>query len=270
MSAEQISPASASKAEPIDDATNNSDSDEGPEFHLEKWFDVVQSLRTTTSDAFAASPAFDASSPSSFQTYWRHVFIRLRNVVSADDKIPHFLTEPPVEKFTITLFDTLDALGCPCCHPSVEPNIVLENKGGVTKVDLLQGVIDTLYGEALPRVYMEPCPPAEEREGYEGEMESESDDEDDDDFGDEEDAEYQDKAGVVVYMSSWMSSGGGTDGETRCYGDEPNIFLYCCSPNVYVKKMEREEKKEEQALARRMEREEEKKAQTLARKSSKL
>ncbi|CAG9950534.1 unnamed protein product, partial [Clonostachys rosea f. rosea IK726] len=37
-----------------------------------------------------------------------------------------------------------------------EANVTLDNPTGVTKADLMDGVIEQLYGAKLPRVYTEP------------------------------------------------------------------------------------------------------------------
>ncbi|KAF4985050.1 hypothetical protein FDECE_16863, partial [Fusarium decemcellulare] len=87
-------------------------------------------------------------------TYWRNVFNRLRNSVSADPSIPRHLTDRAVLKFTITLFDQEPAIGSTLSHSYSEP-IVLKNNDGVQKEDLVNGLIDNLYGDTLPKVFIE-------------------------------------------------------------------------------------------------------------------
>lgn len=202
---------------------------------IEKWYDVIEAITKTTQEAFAASPAFDATNPSAFQTYWRGVFTRLRDSISADSSIPHYLTEPPVDWFTITLFDAAHALNCPCCHPDVEPGIMLDNDDGVTKEDLIDGFIDYMYGDALPRVYIEPY--SVFREGVVTE------------YGGLKmvpgggGGEYSEEAGLLVYSFSWMSGRTNEDGEKEAYCSDPNVVLYCCRQDEYGDRVrDREEK----------------------------
>lgn len=192
---------------------------------IEKWEDVVNAITKTTEEAFAASPPFDATNPSAFQTYWRGVFTRLRESISADSNTPRYLTEPPVDQFRITLFDAEHALNCPCCHPDVEPNIVLENDDGVTKEDLLDGFIDYMYSDTLPRVYIEPCSVfhkgvVTESDGFRMVPGGGG-------------CEYSEEAGAVVYTFSWMSGGTNDDGEKEAYPSDPKIVMYCCRKDEY-------------------------------------
>lgn len=206
----------------IDEGAQSS-SDE--ETVIEKWYAVTDAITKTTKDAFAASPPFDAADPSAFQTYWRGVFTRLRESVSADSSIPQYLTEPPVDQFSITLFNAEHALNCPCCHPDVDPNIVLENDDGVTKEDLIDGFIDYMYGDTLPRVYIEPY------SVYHKDIVTES--------GGMRmvpgggGGEYNEGAGAVVYSFSWMSGGTDEDGETVAYPSDPKVTMYCCRQDEY-------------------------------------
>lgn len=192
---------------------------------VEQWEDVVNAITKKSKEVFAAGPPFDATSPSAFQTYWRGVFTRLRESVSADPSIPRYLTEPPVNRFSITLFDAEHALNCPCCHPDVEPNILLENDGGVTKEDLLDGFTGYMYGDALPRVYIEPCSVfhkgvVTESDGFRLVPGGGG-------------GEYSEEAGAVVYTISWMSGGTNEDGDKDAYSSEPNIVMYCCRQDEY-------------------------------------
>ena len=221
----------ADQPSPVD----GGDSDFEDTIIIEKWHDVITAIEETTEASFAASPPFDSSNPSAIQTYWNGVYRRLRDTLSADPNIPKYLTSPPVTKFTATLFNLEHRGRCACCHPAVEPNIVLENEGGVTTEDLLDAFVSCLYGEELPHVYVEPYPlsPAgdgsvkEEKDGlYEG----------DNRRGDDNGAV---SGGVLVYTASWMSCGD-VDGEAQAYSDEPNILLYCCQPGDYLKMIGKE------------------------------
>lgn len=207
------------------DEPSEAESDDEPV--IEKWHGVTNAIRNTTKSAFAASPPFDPSSPSTFQTYWRTVFNRLRQDIAANPDIPRHLTSPPVTKFTVSVFDNIHGLCCPCGHPDVEPNITLKNKDGVTKEELMDGFVNYMYGEALPGVYIEPAPPlpkdyeptSEDSEGY-------------DDCADEVEGP------ALVYSAAWMSSVFREDGERVAYASEPNIVLYCCRPEEFAEKRE--------------------------------
>ncbi|SPO01707.1 uncharacterized protein DNG_04380 [Cephalotrichum gorgonifer] len=215
------------------------------EMIVEKWHEVVKAIQETTKEYSAASPSFDPSSPSDFQTYWRTVFSLLRQSVSADPGIPRHLTAPPVSKFTITLFDAIHGLNCPCCHPDVEPNIVLDNSDGVTKEDLMDGFVNYMYSAVLPRVYIEPMPLPDDEDG-ETEATVENQGEDTEAPADDEDdaVEFRDNAGTLVYSASWMSGCGVKGDETEAYSSEPNIVFYCCLQAEYPKKREIEEARE--------------------------
>jgi hypothetical protein len=213
-----------------EESVDNQSSGDKEEPIVQKWHDAVDAIQKTTREAFSASPAFDPSSPSTFQTYWHDIFARLRDSMLADPQIPQYLTSPPVPKFTITLFDVIHGLNCPCCHPDVGPNIVLENEEGVTKGDLINGFIQCMYGDALPRVYIEPEPLCEEEADASTGEEVEI-----------PDGTYRDDAGMLVYSASWMSACGGQEGEAIAYSDEPNIVLYCCPQDEYEKRKKNDE-----------------------------
>ncbi|CAI6100565.1 unnamed protein product [Clonostachys chloroleuca] len=194
----------------------------------EKWQQVIKAIENTTKESLGASPPFDVSSPAVFQTYWRDVFRRLQRSVVTDNAIPEFLTDPPVKKFSITFMDVIHGLGCACCHPDeIEANVTLENATGVTKADLMYGVIEQLYGEKLPRVYTEP--------GYLFDVrDREPSDTDSDDEGYSlDDISFTDDSGVVVYETSWISAGGQRDGNNLAYSEEPQIYFYCCKAEKY-------------------------------------
>ncbi|KAL6850708.1 hypothetical protein ACO1O0_007833 [Amphichorda felina] len=178
---------------------------------IEKWDRVVGAIDNATRDAFPASPPFDPSNPSTFQTYWHNVFSHVQDAVASDTSIPEFLTEPPVRRFTVSFFDGKHGLGCPCCLPEVDYGIDLQNDGGVTKNDLMRAFIEHVYGEETPQIYAQ------------------------------EDGEPIDCGGVLVYTADWMSSGRNDDGGKIAYGSmfEPEdqiacIFMYCCAPERYA------------------------------------
>ena len=216
----------ADRQSPVD----GGDSDFEDTIIIEKWHEVITAIEETTEASFAASPPFDSSNPSAFQTYWNGVYTRLRDTLSADPKVPKYLTSPPVTKFTATLFNLEHRGRCACCHPAVEPNIVLENQSGVTKEALLDAFVSCLYGEELPRVYVEPYPLSPAGDG------SVEEDTDGLDKGDDDRAV---SGGVLVYTASWMSCSD-VDGEARAYSEEPNILLYCCQPGDYLKMIGKE------------------------------
>ncbi|RSL57366.1 hypothetical protein CEP54_008298 [Fusarium duplospermum] len=217
--------------------------DSDPEDIIEKWQPLVDAIAAATKEAFPASPAFDPSSPSTFQTYWRGVFTNLRDSVVKDEKISHYITKPPVNTCNITLFDNRHILGCPCCQSPSEPAIELKNENGVTKEDFMNAVIDILYGETLPKVFVEACPMGEEEDN---ETDDDDDDEVESDDGSEDDASemmgFENDSGVLMYSYGWMSRGDNDEGERIMYGYEPNVILYCCRPDEFERKAKKEEK----------------------------
>ncbi|KAI8675370.1 hypothetical protein NCS57_00438100 [Fusarium keratoplasticum] len=244
MATEDVNKANVLEEAQIDETKDvqdsEEDSDPGPIF--EKWRPMIDAIADGTKEAFPASPSFDPSSPSTFQTFWRGVFTSLKDSVLKNQEIPHYLTEPPVSTCSVTLFDNRHALGCPCCQSPSEPAIELENENGVTKEDFMNAIVNTMYGEALPKVFIESEPMYQE--------DDETDDADDDDVesedGSEDDApetaSFKNDSGVLVYTYGWMSAGGKNEGGTVMYGDEPDIILYCCPPDEFEKRTKKDEK----------------------------
>lgn len=216
-----------------DEVDSHSDPEE--EIVIEKWHEVVETITKTTKDAYAVAPRFDPSSPSTFETHWHAVFSQARDSVSADPKIPRHLTTPPATKFTVTLFDAMHGLCCPCGHPPVEPNIVLENKDGVTKDDFMRTFVEYMYGGAFPRVYREPDPVCSKEYGETEAAAAEPAEDPEEGFRDDE--------GVLVYSAGWMSAGD-SGLEKVAYGDEPNIVLYCCGHDEFAKRREQADRQE--------------------------
>ncbi|KAK4238046.1 hypothetical protein C8A03DRAFT_15449 [Achaetomium macrosporum] len=196
---------------------SNDDNPTATEKLLEKWDPTIEAIRTATRAAFPSSPQGPpGTTREEFRSYWHGIFTQLLSTVGADASIPYYLTSPPVKKFEIKVFDKTHALGCPCCLPEVDADIVLENEDGVSKLDLVQGVRDHLYGEygVVPLVNTE--------EDEEGVMEMET---------------------ALVYSANWMSapSWEGEEGERVCYYREvPEVFLYCCSAGGFKEMMEKE------------------------------
>ncbi|KAJ3529191.1 hypothetical protein NM208_g9873 [Fusarium decemcellulare] len=183
---------------------------------VETWDKVTKAIQDATEEAFAASPPFDPSLPSTFQTYWRNVFNRLRNSVSADPSIPRHLTDRAVLKFTITLFDQEPAIGSTLSHSYSEP-IVLKNNDGVQKEDLVNGLIDKLYGDTLPKVFIEQDLWGDRDEAIVGKC-----------ADDKEPRYFKDETGVVIYKSLWKSVRENADGNRIAYlheDDMPNVVF---------------------------------------------
>lgn len=190
---------------------------------LETWDEVLTAIQKATHDAFHASPSFDVSSPSTFQTYWRDIFTQLQSIVESDPGIPEYLTSPPVKHFVLTLFDEPHGSGCPCGLPYVVPSILLENESGVTKNDLLREFTDYMYGEELPEIF------------------TTSDDLD----------TSTDDSGVLMFTMEWISSVSKVDGKKVAHMDEfddeikaPNVFIFCCGLEAYARKMKTKENRE--------------------------
>jgi len=184
-----------------------------------RWRPLTIHVLDAVRKAYPGSPAFDEKEPARFQTHWRNVFEQMRKEISADDSIDKYLTDPPVEKANVMLFDTLHSLGCCCCHPENEPNIVLKREGGITKEDFVDGLAAYLYGSELPKVYIEPEPYVDDA----GETSRAAGVEDED-----ESTEFTDNEGVLIYDCGWIFQG---DGQT--YEKYPNIFMYCYEGNQF-------------------------------------
>ncbi|KAJ0117774.1 hypothetical protein J7T55_001974 [Diaporthe amygdali] len=200
--------------------TPDSDADSDTQM-VEKWHEVIDEVLKAARDAFPSSPAFDAASPGAFQAYWRGVFARLGEKVTADAAIAEKLTSPPCKAFAVTLFRQQEAAMCPCCLPDVEPSFTLRNDGGVTKGDLVRGIEEFLYGERLPRVYEEAV--------YDEDEDMDCEDDGDGVVPDEEAR----RTGVLIHGANWMSAGGNAKGETYVYGGSSEgypikIWMYCC------------------------------------------
>ncbi|KAK4163908.1 hypothetical protein QBC43DRAFT_300866 [Cladorrhinum sp. PSN259] len=108
-----------------------------------------------TSSSVASSPSSSLSTASGgwepFRKHWYDILSKILTQVEGDPDIPHFLTDPPVRKFQVKLYRSAH-LGCPCCLPILEPNIVIKRSKGVTKGDLVRAVRDFLYGREEPAV----------------------------------------------------------------------------------------------------------------------
>lgn len=192
----------ASNREP-DPTEDESDSDEP--IILEKWPKLVNAIVAATREAFPSSPPFHPASPFEFQSYWHDTFSRLRDSVLSDPDIPEIVTSPPVKEFDINLFSQKHALGCPCCLPDIESQLIIRNEAGVTKGDFIKGLADYLYGQSLPTY-----------------------------FGEDESCVESE---ALIYSTNWMS--GGKDKETGLRTaflknpadgpSKPEIWLYCCT-----------------------------------------
>ena len=189
---------------------------------VETWHEAVDAVLEATRTAFPSSPAFDAASPGGFQSYWRDVFARLHQQVTADQSIPEYLTSPPSKAFWINVFAqgvNDEGHSCPCSLPEVEPSVKLENDAGVTKGDLIAGLGGFLYGGGPPRVHVE---------------------DDGLDEGVKPDGEGQ-RTGVLVHGSDWMSEGDDDNGKTYVYtggweGRPAMIWMYCCQSGEFEAK----------------------------------
>jgi hypothetical protein len=223
-----LKPAPIEKQESTDNETQDDALESDEEIVHEKWKPAIQAITAETASALNASPPFNASSPAEFQAYWRKIFGKMRDRVIGDATIPHYLTSPPVKSFRITLYSRQHQLGCPCCHPDVDPSIVLENETGVTKADLISGINNTLYGDTLPRVYLEPEPLYWTSAADEAKRPC------------IHDGDFRDDSGVVVFSYNWMTAGNVGNGAARMYGDKASIILYCCPPDQYALNKEKE------------------------------
>ncbi|KAI5460390.1 hypothetical protein BGZ63DRAFT_404862 [Mariannaea sp. PMI_226] len=197
------------------------------------WKDVVRIIQETTKEAFPASPKGNDFSEQAFQTYWHGVFSQLAKSIESDNSIPQFLTTPPVEEFTAQLFAKGNddcTLGCPCGLPRIPAAIKLENSDGVTKVDLIKAFTECMYGEKLPKIYS----PAPFEEGQQPDMK----------FTEAPDRAWSKIAPSLVYHSDWLiGSEKSKPGVDVIVGEVPNIFVYCCGPDNFLKKVEELSKK---------------------------
>lgn len=217
-----------------EDTPTASDEEEPETAAVETWHEVVDAIVEATRSAFPNSPPFDAASPGAFQAYWRGVFARLHETVTADDStIPEQLTSPPCRTFWVNVFarDPAAEPACPCCLPSVEPSVRLENEAGVTKGDLVEGVGRFLYGdERPPRVYVEDAG-AEDGGGVAPEVEGAR------------------RQGVLVHGADWMSEGDrDEDGRRYVYtggwiGRPAMIWMYCSTSGEFEAKAAMEPEK---------------------------
>ncbi|KAH7146353.1 hypothetical protein EDB81DRAFT_488569 [Dactylonectria macrodidyma] len=174
------------------------------EIIMEKWHQLVKAIETTTRDAVSDSPSFETSPPA-FRSYWNNVFTRLQDSVLLDPETPEFLTTPPTNNFTITLFQKSEAASCPCCLPNADASISLHNDNGVTKGDFIRAFKEYMYGEHSPQVYSPQVNSRPEFDVPKREM------------------------GALVHSSDWMSRVGGEVYNEEC----PNIIMYCCEKEQF-------------------------------------
>lgn len=179
---------------------NSNESDLEPEM-IEKWLPTVDAVLDATRSAFPSGPQ-GTSGPEpdhqEFRHYWHGVFTQLADTIAADPAIPEQLASPPIKKFMVNLFDRPHPMCCPCSLPDVDPTITLENEIGVTKMDLVRGLRDYLYGEESPEI-------------------------------NDEDGEAFTMDTALLYTFDWMSGGYDDDGNRiSYYFKQPKIFLYCC------------------------------------------
>ena len=220
--ADQSSSDTESEIEWSDDDEWDAYKDERP---LEKWRPTISAIMDATRNAAASSPGVEQID--GFREYWRGVFTRLADEVDADSEIPRFLTEWPVKKFTVFLFEEQHPGMCPCCLPYVDESILLENPEGVTKRDLVTGLMEYLYGETGP-------PMVYDRAGDPTEM-----------------------VGPVVYDRNWMTKGKNEGGEPHAYsGRNPKIWLYCCPLREFAERKETLQKRNDEAAERKSKKDE--------------
>lgn len=200
------------------------DSDDDAQL-IEKWGPTVDAILAATKEAFPSSPR-GSSDPEpnreEFRQYWHGAFTQLLETVAADSAIPEHLTSPPVKKFVVKLFDERHSMCCPCSLPDVDPTIVLENSSGVTKLDLVRGLHDYLYGEASPGINTERVP-------------------------DSSDADTLTVDTPLLYCADWMSCGSNDKGERLSYYTEvPEAFMYCCPSGEFDEKAAKDGEVEKQ------------------------
>lgn len=180
---------------------------------VQTWEESVEAIKKGIRHAFPNSPAFDAADPSSFQSYWRQVFTELRSSMESDSTIPNHLTSPSTAIFEIRLQKSEHSGECPCCLPQKEPEIVLRNDNGVTKGDLVIGLVDYLYNEQSTDVASDTNSKGAKR------------------FA---------RQGKVILDFNWMSAPEEIDGRNIAFVNEelriPEIFVYCGKPQAYKAK----------------------------------
>ncbi|KAI5460863.1 hypothetical protein BGZ63DRAFT_387938 [Mariannaea sp. PMI_226] len=200
---------------------NISEEDDDPGFVKETWGLAVRSIKEATKNAFPESPK--DNDISAFQTYWRGVFSQLATTVASDTSIPKFLTFPPSKVFEITVFhEDYGFAACPCCLPTVKPSFVIRNINGVTKVDLIEGIAQYMYGDTLPTLYLEE-PVEEGQKPIEKEY-----DEDMDDI----DEVYIKQATALVYHQEWLVWPADLV--------SPGMWMFCCAPDKYMEISQKE------------------------------
>jgi hypothetical protein len=181
---------------------------------IELWKPAVDAIHDATRDAFPSSP--QGASRDEFQQYWHAIFTRLLETVAADSTIPGQLASPPVTEFVVNLFNHPHSMCCPCSMPDVSPTITLENEQGVSKMDLVRGMRDYLYGDTVPIINVL----------YDNDRESE-----------ERAVETP-----LVFAADWMSGGNNDKGErVSYYHDSPHVFIYCCRAGEFREMAQLEE-----------------------------
>jgi hypothetical protein len=186
---------------------------------IELWRPTVDAIHDATREAFPSSP--QGASRREFQQYWHGVFTRLLETVAADSTIPSQLSSPPVTKFTVNLFNHPHSMCCPCSLPDVSPTIELENEQGVSKMDLVRGTRDYLYGDTVPII----------NTLHDG-----------NDFKSDECAVET----PLVFAADWMSGGYNDEGErVSYYSSSPHVFIYCCCADEFRETAQLEEPEKE-------------------------
>lgn len=200
-------------------ASSFNDVDDDEFWVLAGWEGAFEAITDAVIAAFQASPrSIEASGPEpnreEFRQYWWGVFTELIETVAADNSIPKSLTTPETDKFAIKLFDDpRTADDCPNTLPKVNPTITLENDRGVTKMDLVRGLRDYLFGETAPEINLNPRTDwkfPEARVGPTG-------------------VEVATMDTTLPYKVNWVK------GDTDDYDEElshhkqvPEVFMYCC------------------------------------------
>ena len=206
---------------------------------VERWSKLVNTIRETTRTAFPSSPSYDPDQASVFQRFWRGVMADLKTSVAADDEIPKYVTDPPVKRFAIALWDKPDPMCCPCMLADAGSQVLVQREEGVRKSDVLEAFTDYMYGRddgVGPQIFTE----AEQEESNSADGAAD-DDEDDDDDDEEEEAEKRPMPGALLYRVDWMQMPGGRGGERFVYyTPDATVFMYCCPGSEYLEKSEKE------------------------------